>query len=163
MPPPYDDWNKVTVFPYGNDLYGISISPDGKHISAGLSEIATTSRICIEIEETRIPIREASQATFVVIAPLIVPMLFISIMLEQPHGPISTFLSLFPLSAPVAMMTRLASGGVPVWHPILAVVLSLLTAALILRTVTGFFRTQTLLSGQEFKVSLFFKAMIGKI
>ncbi|MBT4304144.1 MAG: ABC transporter permease [Chloroflexi bacterium] len=108
-------------------------------------------------------IREASQATFVVIAPMIVPMLFISIMLEQPHGPIATFLSLFPLTAPVAMMTRLASGGVPLWHPILAVILSLLTAALILRTVTGVFRSQTLLSGQEFKISLFFKAMIGKI
>ncbi len=108
-------------------------------------------------------IREASQATFVVIAPLIVPMLFISITLEQPHGPISTFLSLFPLTSPVSMMTRLASGGVPVWHPYLAIGLSLLTAVLILRTVTGFFRTQTLLSGQEFKVSLFFKAMIGKI
>ncbi len=108
-------------------------------------------------------IREASQSTIIVIAPLIIPMFFISIILERPHGIIATILSIFPLTAPVAMMTRLASGGVPIWQPFVALILSIFTAMIIIRIVSGFFRSQILLSGQDFKASLFFKAMLGKI
>lgn len=108
-------------------------------------------------------LREASQATFVVIAPMLIPMLSLSMLIEKPHGTYSTILSIFPLTAPVAMMTRLASGNVPLWQLLLAVGLSFLTAILIIRIVTKFFHAQTLLSGQEFKTSMFVKAMFGKL
>ncbi|MFZ6026383.1 MAG: ABC transporter permease [Chloroflexota bacterium] len=107
-------------------------------------------------------LREASQATFVVIMPLIVPMMLISIMIEDSNGILATTLSIFPLTAPVAMMTRLAAGNVPIWQPLLALALLLATAAVIVRAVAGMFRAQTLLSGQSFNVKRFFKALFGQ-
>ena len=61
-------------------------------------------------------LREASQLTTVVIMPMIVPMVFISVMINAPNSPLAVALSLFPLTAPVSMMTRLAATTVPFWQ-----------------------------------------------
>jgi ABC-2 type transport system permease protein len=108
-------------------------------------------------------LREASQVTFVIMLPLILPLFFSStVFMTDPNGPIATGFSLFPLSTPVAMMARLAAGGVPWWQPPLAAVLLALTAILIVRAVAGMFRAQSLLSGQPIKVGIFLKALAGK-
>jgi ABC-2 type transport system permease protein len=107
-------------------------------------------------------LREASQATFVILLPLMVPLfLSSSVFMEEPNGAIATGLSLFPLSAPVAMMARLSAGGVPWWQAPLAAVLLALTALLILRAVSGMFRAQSLLSGQGFQLKVFLRALLG--
>ena len=108
-------------------------------------------------------VREASQASFVVISPMMIPMFFMAALIQDPNGPISLGLSLFPLTAPVAMMTRLTAASVPIWQPLLAVGLMLLTAILIIRSVAGLYRAQVLLSGQEFKIKLFFQALLGRV
>lgn len=109
-------------------------------------------------------LREASQVTFVITLPLIVPLfLSSSVFMQEPNGPIATGLSLFPLSAPVAMMARLSAGGVPWWQAPLAAVLLALTAVLILRAVAGMFRAQALLSGQGVNIKLYFRALFGKV
>ncbi len=71
-------------------------------------------------------------------------------------------LSLIPLTAPVAMMTRLAAGSVPVWEVVLAVVLLLATTVFVIRAVAGLFRAQNLLSGQAFSFKRFLFALAGK-
>jgi len=109
-------------------------------------------------------LREGSQATMLVMFPLMIPLFFSStVFANDPHGPIATGFSLFPLSAPVAMMARLASGGVPGWQIWLAVVLLAGTTVLIVRAVAGMFRAQALLSGQGFNVKIFLKALVGKM
>ena len=107
-------------------------------------------------------LREATQSTIVVIAPLIVPMFLINVLISDPHGIASTIMSLFPLTAPVAMMTRLSSGGVPIWQVILSALLLAATAVLVVRAVAGLFRSQVLLSGQSFNRKMFLKALMGK-
>jgi ABC-2 type transport system permease protein len=106
--------------------------------------------------------REASQATMVVAMPLIVPLFLMNILIEAPNGTVSTALSIFPLTAPVVMMTRLSAGGVPWWQPPVAAVLLALTVALVVRAVSGMFRAQTILSGQPFNVKLFLKTLAGR-
>ena len=109
-------------------------------------------------------LREASQATFVIILPLMIPLfLSSSVFMEAPNGAIATVLSLFPLSAPVAMMARLSAGGVPWWQAPLAAGLLAFTAFLILRAVAGMFRAQTLLSGQGFKLKTYLGALVGRL
>ena len=108
-------------------------------------------------------LREASQATFVITLPLMVPLfLSSSVFMQAPNGAIATVLSLFPLSAPVAMMARLSAGGVAWWQPLLAAVLLAATAVLIVRAVAGMFRAQALLSGQGFKLKTYLRALAGK-
>ncbi len=106
--------------------------------------------------------REASQATFVVILPLIIPMLFISALIEQPQGAVATIFSLIPLTAPVAMMTRLASTQVPLWQILLAIILMALTAGLLIRSAAGLFHAQTLFSGQPFNLKRYLAALVGR-
>ena len=107
-------------------------------------------------------LREASQATTVMIIPLIIPLIFISAIIGDPNGPLAVGLSLFPLTAPVTMMTRLAAGNVPIWQPALAAGLLAVTAVLIVRAVAGMFRAQILLSGQAFNLRRFFVALAGR-
>lgn len=107
-------------------------------------------------------LREASQSTIVVIAPLIIPMFLINVLISDPHGVASTIMSLFPLTAPVAMMARLSAGGVPLWQIMLSALLLVGTAVLVIRAVAGMFRAQVLLSGQSFNRKMFFKALMGK-
>ena len=107
-------------------------------------------------------IKEGSQATFLVIWPVLIPMMLTYYLAARPHGPLAVVLSLFPLTAPTAMMTRLAAGGVPIWQPLLAAGLMLLAAALIIRSAARLFRAQTLLSGQAFSAGRFYKALLGR-
>jgi ABC-2 type transport system permease protein len=108
-------------------------------------------------------VKEASQSTIVVIWPMVLVMLLIRVLIEHPHGTLATALSLFPLTAPVAMMTRLAAGGVPFWQPLLAMVLLLVAAWFIVRTVAGMFHAQLLLSGQPFSTKRFLGALLKGI
>jgi len=46
--PPYDSWDNIqelTRMPFGRDIYDIDISPDGKYLSAAMSEIDGTVRL----------------------------------------------------------------------------------------------------------------------
>ncbi|GAP14026.1 ABC-type Na+ efflux pump, permease component [Longilinea arvoryzae] len=107
-------------------------------------------------------LREASQATTIVILPLIVPLFFLTSMAEKPNGPISLILSLFPLTSPITMMARLSSANVPWWQMAISIFLLLVTVYLLIRAVAGMFRAQRLLSGQAFNLKLFVNALIGK-
>ncbi|PKN97284.1 MAG: hypothetical protein CVU42_16605 [Chloroflexi bacterium HGW-Chloroflexi-4] len=107
-------------------------------------------------------IREASQTTTVVILPLIIPLVFISSLIQAPNSPLSVVLSLFPLTAPVSMMTRLAATTVPFWQTALAAVLIALTAIFLIQSASKMFRAQNLLSGQSVNTKAFFSALFGK-
>jgi ABC-2 type transport system permease protein len=107
-------------------------------------------------------LREASQATILVIFPLIIPIFLLSVLINEPHGFLATFLSIFPLTAPVAMMTRLSAGEVPFWQTLLSAALLAVTAVLVVRAVARMFRAQTILSGQPFSRKVFFDALFGK-
>lgn len=107
-------------------------------------------------------LREASQATILVIFPLMIPMFLNSLLINEPDSIISVILSLFPLTSPVAMMTRLAAGDVPIWQTFLAAILLAITAMLVVRSVARMFRSQTILSGQPFSRKLFFNTLLGK-
>ncbi len=107
-------------------------------------------------------LREASQVTFLVILPLIIPLMFLQLLINRPDSALSLALSLFPFTSPVAMMTRLAAVPVPAWQLALGAALQALAAFLVIRVAAGMFRAQNLLSGQPFNLGLFFRALIGK-
>ena len=108
-------------------------------------------------------IKEASQATTILVIPMVIPLVLLAPVIQNPNGALAVFLSLFPFTSPVSMMTRLSAGNVPFWQILLAIILLLFSAYWIVRSVSGFFRAQYLLSGKEFKVKYFIDAMLGKL
>lgn len=90
--------------------------------------------------------RETSQASFIMIVPLMLPLLANSAFSEAPNGAMATFLSLFPLTAPVSMPTRLAVAQVPFWQPPVGFVLLAASAYLVILLAGRLFRADTLLS-----------------
>lgn len=91
-------------------------------------------------------LREGSQFTFVALLPLLVPVWLNTAFMTAPHAALATALSLFPLTAPTAMVTRLAAGGVPAWQPFVALAGLAVTAYLFVVLSARFFRADTLLS-----------------
>ncbi len=108
-------------------------------------------------------IREASQATTIIVIPLVIPLALLVPITDKPNGILAMVFSLFPLTSPVTMMTRLAAGSVPIWQIILAVLLLILSAVWVIKSVSKLFQAQYLLSGKEFKFKDFMGILIGKI
>jgi len=90
--------------------------------------------------------REAAQFTFIVILPLLIPLWLSSAFIEDPNGGLAVFLSLFPLTAPLAMAARLATGSVPSWQAAVGLVGLALVAYLYVLVAARLFRADTLLS-----------------
>jgi ABC-2 type transport system permease protein len=104
----------------------------------------------------------SSTADFVVIWPLIIPLFFLVFLIQYPNGTLAVALSLFPLTAPVAMVTRLAGGGIPLWQPVLGAALLVGTAFFVLRAVARVFQAQYLLSGQDLSFKGYLSVLLGR-
>jgi ABC-2 type transport system permease protein len=90
--------------------------------------------------------REGAQFTFIIMLPLMIPLWLNNVFTQTPNGGLATFLSLFPLTAPTSMVTRLMAGGVPVWQPAVGLVGLAATTYVFVLLSARFFRADTLLS-----------------
>ncbi len=107
-------------------------------------------------------IKDTRSASFLILTPLIIVYVFLVAIVARPEGPVAIFMSFFPLTGPVAMIARMAVTDVPLWQPLIAALLQLLTAIFIVRTVARLFRAQTLLSGQPFTIKHFANALLDR-
>lgn len=107
-------------------------------------------------------LKEISAATWVVASPLFLGYFSSILLVDAPHGTVATVMSLFPLTAPIAMVMRLTTGGIPAWQLPVSAGLLALTAVLAIRTAARMFRVQDLLSGEAFTPRRFFRALFGR-
>jgi ABC-2 type transport system permease protein len=94
--------------------------------------------------------REAGQVTWLLIIPLLPTLMFGRLFVEDPDNAFALFLSIFTLSSPSAMVTRMAVGPVPAWQILLSLFLLLITAYAVLMMASRFFHPQNLLSQAQF-------------
>ena len=95
-------------------------------------------------------VREGGQLTWLLIIPLMPTLMFGQVFVEEPHGPVSMALSLFPFSAPSAMVTRMAVAQVPLWQILVSLAGVAVSAYLFLLLASRFFRAGNLLSQEAF-------------
>jgi ABC-2 type transport system permease protein len=96
--------------------------------------------------------REGNQVTWLLIIPLMPTLMFSQLFVEEPNHPLTLVLSLFPFSAPSAMLTRLAVGEVPLWQIIVSLAGLALTTYLMVVLSARFFRAGNLLSDASFSL-----------
>jgi ABC-2 type transport system permease protein len=94
--------------------------------------------------------REGGQVTWLLIIPLMPTLMFAQAFVDEPHGTLSLVLSLFPFSAPSAMVTRMAVAAVPWWQVLLSLAGVAATAYVFVVLAGRFFRAGNLLSQQAF-------------
>ena len=94
--------------------------------------------------------REGGQVIWLLIIPLMPTLMFGDLFVEEPNNPLTLVLSLFPFSAPSAMVTRLAVGEVPLWQIIVSLAGLALTTYLMVVLAARFFRAGNLLSDASF-------------
>lgn len=104
--------------------------------------------------------REGNSSSFILTLPLIFVFLVINQLIGEPNSFISVFLSIFPMTSPVVMMTRLTIGMVPLWELALSVVVLIATGYFVIRGVSNLFSSQTLLSGEKFNMKTFFRTIV---
>lgn len=107
-------------------------------------------------------LKDSRGVSFIVLIPLIAVYMFLIVIITNPDSPIAIFFSLFPLTSPVGMITRMVATEVPAWQSALAALLQIAGAIVIVRIVARLFRAQTLLSGQPLSVKRYFGALLGR-
>lgn len=90
--------------------------------------------------------REGTQFTFVALLPLMIPLWLSNTFIQTPNEGLSVLLSLFPLTAPTAMITRLAAANIPVWQPVAGLIGLAITTYFFVLLSARLFRADTLLS-----------------
>jgi hypothetical protein len=79
-------------------------------------------------------------------------MLAVTVVMSDPNGGWGVALSMFPLTAPLAMPIRWASGEVPVWQLVLAMALTAATAVLLVWVASSIYRRALLITGHRVKL-----------
>ena len=74
---------------------------------------------------------------------------FLVTMEDGADSPLSVFLSMFPLTAPVAMPLRWASGGVPVYQLVIAMALTAATAVALVWLASTIYRRALIITGHR--------------
>ena len=80
---------------------------------------------------------------------LVIPFFAITSFITDPNGVIPTFLTLFPLTSPVAVMLRMGFASVPLWQLLLSIVLLLLTTIFTVWASAKIFRWALLMYGKR--------------
>jgi len=107
-------------------------------------------------------LKEGTQATFIVILPILVPLLLIEVIIEQPNATLPVILSLIPFTAPNTIMTRMAVSPVPLWQLLFALGSMIITVIFLIRAVSKMFHANLLLTGKKFSIKAYLKALLGK-
>jgi len=104
-------------------------------------------------------LREGNQSTFVLNLPLIFTVMSINQLIETPFSLFTTFMTIFPFTSPVVMLTRLSVGPVPLWQLIASIGLLIGTVIIVIRGVANLFSSQYLLSGQKMNIGVFLRTV----
>ena len=96
--------------------------------------------------------REAQQITGWFTIPIIIPLWFTTAFMFNPNGALSVAMSLFPVTAPIALPLRAAFTTVPAWQIILSITLLCLLAAFALWLSGRIFRLGMLRYGKRVRL-----------
>jgi ABC-2 type transport system permease protein len=94
--------------------------------------------------------QDAQSLNIVLIAPIIIPLLMVTPLMQQPNGPVETAMSLIPLFTPIMMLMRQTTAvGVPAWQPWVGLASIAVTTAVISWLAARVFRVVILLQGKS--------------
>lgn len=97
-------------------------------------------------------LQEGPQLSTVFVLPALAPLFALTLFISDPNSTIPFILSIFPVTAPMAMTMRVVATAVPLWQVAISLLLLGLTVWGAFWMAGRLFRVQTLLAGQTPKV-----------
>jgi len=97
-------------------------------------------------------VQEGQQLASLVSLPAITPIFLLEIVSDQPDGVVAMIASLFPLTAPLTMMLRMAMMEIPWWQFVLSLSILVLSAFLMVLVAARIFRWGMLRYGKRFRL-----------
>jgi ABC-2 type transport system permease protein len=98
--------------------------------------------------------QDAQSLAFVLMVPIMIPMLMLTPVMAQPNGVLATAMSFIPPFTPMVMLLRQAMpGGVPWWQPWLGLVGMIVFAAAVIWAAARIFRIGILSQGKAPKLA----------
>ena len=91
---------------------------------------------------------DGQQFTLPVTIPMIIAIVSLPMVMENPSGSAAFWLSVIPFTSPVAMMVRIPF-GVPVWQLAISVVLMIVTIVLCVAIAAKIYKTAILMYGKK--------------
>ncbi len=136
------------------DMAGLEVSPELIAITFlyFLGGYFIMSGVYASVASVVERLQDASQFAGFMILPLMLPLMFISEFISAPNGALPVVLSIFPLTAPMGMVMRIATTSVPAGEIALSLGLTALGAVASIWIASRLFRVNTLLSGQTPKL-----------
>jgi ABC-2 type transport system permease protein len=92
---------------------------------------------------------EAQQAQFPVIMLLVVPVIFVTGVIQNPTDPVSVALSFVPFFTPILMFARVAVGGAATWEVLVSVLLMAGTVLAVAWVAGRIYRVGILMAGKR--------------
>lgn len=92
---------------------------------------------------------EAQQAQFPVIMLLVIPIIFVTQVINDPNSTMSVVLSMIPLFSPILMFARAAAGAAPAWQVVVSVVGMALAVVVIAWLAGRIYKVGILMAGKR--------------
>lgn len=91
---------------------------------------------------------DTQQFTLPLSLPLILPIMMMNMIVNDPSGPVSFWLSMIPFTSPITMMMRIPF-GVPIWQLLLSVALLYVTFVIVTKFAGKIYHTGILMYGKK--------------
>ena len=118
-----------------------------------LSAVIMAGAMCMAVGSACNDMKETQALMWPVMLPMMIPMFILVPVLKEPNTAFATITSLIPPFTPMVMMLRLAAPeSIPVWQPILGLLLVLLTTAFYVWAASRIFRVGLLAKGKAPKI-----------
>ncbi len=93
--------------------------------------------------------QESRQFSGIFTLIMVIPFFAITSFINEPNGVVVTFLTLFPLTSPIAVILRMGFGVIPAWELLLSLALLFLTGVVVAWASARIFRWALLLYGKR--------------
>jgi ABC-2 type transport system permease protein len=107
-------------------------------------------------------IRIISQIMSLVTLPLFVPVFLLLPLTRDPNGTLAVVFSLVPFTTSEVMMMRMNTIQVPVWQPLVALAILVVSTVGMVRLGAWVFRTQMLMTGQPVELDRLLRAVFHR-
>jgi ABC-2 type transport system permease protein len=97
--------------------------------------------------------RESNQWTVIVVLPAILPLELLYLFITNPNHVVYTIFTLFPLSAPIAIIMKASVGALPIWQLALSIIIMIVSIIVTIWLASRIFRTFLLMYGKRPSIS----------